>query len=200
MSTHRLSALSCALVLGACAHSSASTDAASPGSAQETSAMTSTTSVSPRLDAERSLSGLLALIRSLRSVRDIDADRLQRTFGVPFDAEADVLGFGERLTGDWSSSFEFDPADGGRFEFAFLPEPAGSYPSMSEICRIDFDRFAAELQAMGFRRETYRGEHNRVIHDRFERDGLIVTVHTRGEADDPPAKITHACVLRVLLN
>ena len=162
--------------------------------------MTSTTSASPRLDAEQSLLRLLELIRGSRSIDGITADRLQQTFGVTFDAEAGVLGFGERLTRDWGSSFEFDPADGGRFEFAFMPEPAGSYPPMGEICRLDFDRFAAELQAMGFRRETYRGEHNRVIHDRFERAGLTVTVYTRGEADEPPAKITHACVLRVLVN
>mgnify|MGYP003472085268 FL=1 len=162
--------------------------------------MTSTTSASPRLDAEQSLLRLLELIRGSRSIDGITADRLQQTFGVTFDAEAGVLGFGERLTRDWGSSFEFDPADGGRFEFAFMPEPAGSYPPMGEICRLDFDRFAAELQAMGFRRETYRGEHNRVIHDRFERAGLTVTVYTRGEADEPPAKTTHACVLRGLVN
>ena len=62
------------------------------------------------------------------------------------------------------------------------------------------DRFAAELQTMGFSRETYRAEHNRVIHDLFQREGLTVTVYTRGEADTPPEKITHACVQMVLIN
>ena len=49
-------------------------------------------------------------------------------------------------------------------------------------------------------RETYRAEHNRVIHDLFQREGLTVTVYTRGEADNPPEKITHACVQMVLIN
>ena len=31
-------------------------------------------------------------------------------------------------------------------------------------------------------------------------EGLTVTVYTRGEADSPPEKITHACVQMVLIN
>ena len=120
---------------------------------------------SPRLDAEQSLQRLLDLIRDSRTIRDITAERLQQTFGVAFGSDAGRLGFGERLTGDWWSSFEFDPAntDGPRFEFSFRPDPPGTYPPLSDICKVDFDRFAAELQTMGFKRETYRGEHNRVI-------------------------------------
>ena len=157
---------------------------------------------SPRLDAERSLLRLLDLIRDSRTIRDITAERLQQIFGVAFASDDGRLGFGERLTGDWWSSFEFDPAstDGPRFEFSFRPDPPGTYPPLSDICKVDFDRFAAELQTMGFKRDTYRGEHNRVIHDLFQREGLTVTVHTRGEADNPPGKITHACVRMVLIH
>ena len=163
---------------------------------------TASQALSPRLDAEQSLLRLLDLIRESRTIRDITAERLQQTFGVAFASDAGRLGFGERLTGDWWSSFEFDPANtyGPRFEFTFRPDPPGTYPPLGDICKVDFDRFAAELQTMGFKRETYRGEHNRVIHDLFQREGLTVTVHTRGEADDPPEKITHACVLMVLIN
>lgn len=158
--------------------------------------------LAPQLDAERSLLRLLDLIRDSRTIDDMDADRLRTTFGVAFAADAGRLGFGERLTGDWWSSFEFDPADtsGPRFEFGFRPDPPGTYPPLGDLCRIDFDRFAAELAEMGFLRETRRGEHGRVIHDLFQREGLTVTVYTRGEADDPPEKITHACVLRVLID
>lgn len=163
---------------------------------------TASQAFSPRLDAEQSLLRLLDLIRDSRTIRDITAERLQQTFGVAFAADSGRLGFGERLTGDWWSSFEFDPANayGPRFEFAFRPDPPGTYPPLSDICRIDFDRFAAELTKLGFSRDTHRGEHNRVIHDLFQREGLAVTVRTRGEADDPPEKITHACVLMVLIN
>jgi hypothetical protein len=206
MSAHRLSALFLALGLAACAHSPASTRSASPGSTQETPAMTSTATASqtysPRLDAEQSLLRLLELIRGSKTVQDITAERLQRTFGVEFTVDSGRSGFGERLNRDWWSSLELDPTHpyGARFEFSFRPDPPGTYPPLTEICKIDFDRFAAELQTMGFSRETYRAEHNRVIHDLFQREGLSVTVYTRGEADSPPEKITHDCVQMVLIN
>ena len=112
------------------------------------------------------------------------------------------LGFGERITRDWWTAMELDPAsaNGPRFEFSFRPDDPAAYPSASAICAFDFDRFAAALTAAGFRRETYRGEHGRVIHDTFERDALTVTVQTRGENDDSPDKIAHACVKTVLVD
>jgi hypothetical protein len=178
----------------------------SPGSIKETPTMTSTATASqaysPRLDAEQSLLRLLELIRGSKTVQDITTQRLQDTFGVPFTVDSGRSGFGERLTRDWWSSIELDPTHpyGARVEFSFRPDQAGTYPPFTGICQIDFDRFAAELQKMGFSRETYRAEHNRVIHDLFQREGLTVTVYTRGEADTPPEKITHACVQMVLIN
>lgn len=167
-----------------------------------TSTATASQTFSPRLDAGQSLLRLLELIRGSKTIADITPARLQSTFGVDFTVESGRPGFGERLTGDWWSSFELDPdnAYGARFEFSFRPNQAGSYPPFTGICQIDFDRFSDELKAMGFSRETYRAEHNRVIHDLFQRDGLTVTVYTRGEADSPPEKITHACVQMVLIN
>ena len=211
MSVHRLSALLIASLLiasglTACAHAPSPASAASASSAKEIFNMTSTAAASqvfaPRLDAEQSLLRLLELIRDSKTVQDITAERLQRTFDVAFAAASGRLGFGERLTRDWWSSLELDPAHpyGARFEFSFRPDPPGTYPPLSDICGINFDRFAAELQTMGFSRETYRAEHNRVIHDLFQRPGLTVTVYTRGEADSPPEKITHACVQMVLIN
>lgn len=163
---------------------------------------TASQAFSPRLDAEQSLLRLLELIRGSKTVQDITPERLQQVFGVDFAVASGRSGYGERLTRDWWSSFELDPAHpyGARFEFSFRPDPPGTYPPLTAICSIDFDRFAAELQAMGFSRETYRAEHNRVIHDLFQREGLTVTVYTRGEADSPPEKITHACVQMVLIN
>jgi hypothetical protein len=206
MSAHRLPALFAALGLAACAHSPSPDSPASPGSTKETSAMTSTATASqafsPRLDAEQSLLRLLELIRGSKTIADITPERLHATFGVDFTVDSGRSGFGERLTREWWSSLELDPSNpyGARFEFSFRPDQAGTYPPFSDICQVDFDRFAAELQKMGFSRETYRAEHNRVIHDLFQRDGLTVTVYTRGEADSPPEKITHACVQMVLVN
>ncbi len=205
MSAHRFSPLIVALGLAGCAHPSPDRTAA-PGSTQEIHVMTSTAAASqgfsPRVDAEQSLLRLLDLIRDSKTVQDITTDRLQTTFGVPFTLESGRSGFGERLTADWWSSIEFDPTHprGPRVEFSFRPDQPSAYPPFTAICGIDFDRFAAELQAMGFSRETYRAEHNRIIHDLFQREGLAVTVYTRGEADSPPEKIAHACVRMVLIN
>lgn len=154
---------------------------------------------SPRLDAEHALLRLLDLIRDSKSVEDIAPERLQKTFDLPFAEHSGRLGFAEQLSRDWWSSYEWDPtrAYGKQFEFAFRPAQPDAYPTATDICAVDFERFAAELQAMGFARETYRGEHNRVIHERFERPGLTVTVYTRGESDASPEKIAHACVQMV---
>lgn len=155
--------------------------------------------VSPQLDAEHALQKLLDLLRGAHRIEDIDGAALQRAFGVAFASHDGRLGFGEQITADWWTSIELDPKPpyGPRFEFAFRPADPNAYPSASDLCALDFDRFAADLVAAGFQRETYRGEHNRVIHDTFTRDALKVTVETRGENDDSPEKIAHACVKTV---
>lgn len=161
-----------------------------------TSASAAGQTFAPRLDAEQALLRLLDLIRDSRTVADITAERLQRVFDLPFTESGGRFGFAEQLSRDWWSSYELDPtrAYGAQFEFAFRPAQPEAYPAATDICALDFQRFAAELQKQGFTRDTYRAEHNRVIHDRFAREGLTVTVYTRGESDETPEKITHACV------
>lgn len=156
-------------------------------------------SFSPRLDAEQSLLRLLDLIRDSRTIADVTPERLQATFGVPFAESSGRFGFAEQLSRDWWSSYELNPQRrlGAQFEFAFRPSRPGEYPAATAICAVDFERFAAELQKQGFSRETYRAEHNRVIHERFERPDLAVTVYTRGESDATPEKIIHSCVQMV---
>jgi hypothetical protein len=195
MSVFRLPLVFAALGLTACAHAPPS-----PRVVKETSVMTSTSaaeqSFSPRLDAEQSLLRVLDLIRDSKTIQDITTERLRATFDVPFVESAGRFGFAEQLARDWWSSYEWDPtrAYGAQFEFAFRPSQPDAYPAATAVCAVDFERFAAELQKQGFRRETYRAEHNRVIHERFERPGLTVTVYTRGESDASPEKIAHACV------
>lgn len=156
---------------------------------------------SPRLDAEHALRRLLDLIRSSRTVGDITAVRLREVFGVAFAEASGRHGFGERLDRDWSSSFEWAPGGtyGPQFELAFRPHRPDADPAASAICALDYKAFAAELEAMGFRHETYRAEHNRIIHEQFERPGMTVQVYTRGEAEAPPEKTAHACVQMVLI-
>jgi hypothetical protein len=127
---------------------------------------------------------------------------VRRAFEVEFVSDEGRLGFGERLNRDWWSSIELDPdgAYGPSLELAFRPDRSGTFPPASAICGFDYARLAAELAAMGFEHETCYGEHGRIVHESFERAGLSLTVHTRGEADESPAKIAHACVLRVIVN
>jgi hypothetical protein len=203
MPIRRLPVVVAALGLAACAPSAPSSRSTQPRSALESPAMTSTAtasqSYSPRLDAEQSLSRLLDLIEDSKTIEDIDVERLRSVFGVAFDEDAGRFGFAEQLSDDWWTSYEWDPEreNGPQFEFAFRPSQAGAYPAATDVCALDFARFAAELQKRGFNRETYRAEHNRVIHDRFEREGLTVTVYTRGESDASPEQIAHACVQMV---
>ncbi len=156
---------------------------------------------SPRLDAEQSLRRLLNLVRDSRTVGDITAARLREVFGVAFTEASGRHGFGERVARDWWTSFEWVPdgAYGPQFEFAFRPDPPDANPAASAICALDYKAFAAELEAMGFRHETYRAEHGRIIHEQFDRPGMTVQVHARGEADAPPEKTAHACVQMVLV-
>lgn len=193
-----------AAALVACAHSPSASDlSASDLSAPEPVPMTTSSAdaYSPKLDAEQSLRRLLALIRGSRTIADINAGTLRQVFGVAFTEASGRLGFAERLDRDWWSSFESVPgsASGPHFEFSFRPDQPNANPAASAICKLDYTTFAAELEGMGFRHETYRGEHGRILHEEFQRDGMIVQVHTRGEAEAQPDKVAHACVQMVLI-
>lgn len=207
MSVPRVSPLALLVfALTACAHVPSPGDPSSRDrSAKENASMTTTATAAeafaPQLDAEQSLRRLLDLIRGSRSVQDISAERLREVFGVTFAEASGRHGFAERLDRDWWSSFELDPngAYGPRFEFAFRPDPSNANPAASAICALDYKAFAVELEAMGFRHETHRAEHNRILHEQFERPGMTVQVYTRGEAEAPPEKTAHACVEMVLI-
>lgn len=164
--------------------------------------MTSAPIDPPVLSAEDLLRRLLDLLRDCHESTDLTGPRVRRAFGVPFESDEGRLGYGERLCREWWSSLELDPdgAYGPTFELAFRPDCAGTHPPATTICTMDYAAFAAELKAMGFEHETTFGEHGRVVHENFDRDGLSVIVDVRGEADEPPAKITHICVMRVIVS
>jgi hypothetical protein len=186
--------------LAACAHaSSAGVRCARQNAPMKNRAAES---FAPRLDAEQSLRRLLDLIRDSRRVGEITAERLREVFGVASTESSGRHGFAERLDRDWSWSFELDPnsAYGPRFEFAFRPDPPNATPAATAICAMGYKAFAAELEAMGFRHDSYRAEHNRIIHEQFERPGMTVQVYTRGEAEAPHQRVAHACVQMVLVN
>lgn len=190
-----------ALALSACAHTSTSKQRP-PDFAKEPNAMTASTSAPasmPKLDAEQVLTRLLALIRESDRVEQFTPERLSSAFGVTFSVfEPGYWGFGAQLSPDWSYGFEMREkiAIGSRFSFSFNSKP-GSTPPIEDICRIDYPRFAAELEAMGFKREPYHGEHGRFINDWFERPGMRIAVYPEGEIAASGEKPPRVCVKEV---
>ena len=71
---------------------------------------------------------------------------------------------------------------------------------MTDICQIDFDRFTAELEEMGFTRQRYYGSHGGFMKDWFDRPGMRVEVYPRGERVWTPERDSgRACVQMVLI-
>ncbi|WP_115514504.1 MULTISPECIES: hypothetical protein [Xanthomonas] len=194
-----LYALLATFALGACAHTAATP---APATVTETSAMNSSgpTTVPPnKPTAEGLLGQLLSLIKDSQTISDFTPQRLNSTMGqvVQFvkGDEGRYRAFG-RLTKDWSYGFGVDETklDGRWFEFRFDRNVAGASPPMSEICRLDFDRFTQQLEQMGFARERNIVEDGRWMSDFFTRPGMRVEVFPRGEAAEPQALVAHKCV------
>lgn len=114
---------------------------------------------------------------------------------------ADRYGFGEQITADWSYGFGVDKSSpaGEHFRFDFNPISPGASPDMTDICELDFERFSAELESMGFIKTPSYGEHGRLMYYTFNRmkDGvneMTVQVHLRGEGNDSTEEVRHDCV------
>ena len=179
--------------------------------ARQTSATTSSANgpthhgakpIRPKLNAEQVLLRLLELIRGGKSVKEFTPDYLTKVMGVGFATYGrDHFGFGEQLTPDWSYGMEVQDivAEEGRprLDFSFDSAP-GTYPPMTDICKVDFGRFTAELETMGFARHPYYAEHGRHINDYFDRPNMNIEVYPDGESDKSTAK-PHLCVKMVLI-
>ncbi len=168
------------------------------GTGQDSAAIT------PKISAEQMLLRLLELIRSSKSAADFTPEHLEETMGVPIEYARDGsgrYGFGEAVTAEWNHGFEADlePRAGARFNFSFDSAP-GTYPPMTDICQVDFDKFTAALEEMGFTRQRYYGEHGRFIKDWFDNANMRVEVYPRGERVWTPEKDSgRACVQMVLI-
>jgi hypothetical protein len=201
------------LALGACAHTPAHR-LSDQNSAHETSTMTTPASsgiaeqggapLRPRLTAEQALTRLLELIHSSRHLDDFTPERLREVMGTEItyaEDGADRYGFGEQITADWSYGFGVDKSapTGPHFLFDFNPVPPGTSPDMTDICQLDFEKFSAELESMGFIKTPSYGEHGRLMHYTFNRmkDGInemTIQVHLRGRASDSAVEVRHDCV------
>ena len=165
------------------------------------SATSSLASASPRLSAEQVLDRLLSTVDGLENSRDLTVAKLRENFGVEFAERSGRHAFAEPLTSEWWSTIEWDPTDpfGPQLSVTFAPSDPNANPSMAAICQMDVERFASALIGSGFQRETYRAEHNRIIHEQFVRGALNVLVYPRGESDGSSEVAAHACIERVFV-
>ncbi|MEA9659275.1 hypothetical protein [Xanthomonas campestris] len=198
-----LYALLATLALGACAHTAATP---APATVTETSAMSSPADHVPAdpskggpRTAQEALERVLELIRTSASIESFTPDHVSRAMGQSVQHRDDGSGrFGASgvLTRNWNYGFGVNKTEvkGARFEFLFLPNPPEASPSMSDICQIDFEAFAAHLEKMGFPRQRNLVEDGRWMSDIFQRPGMRVELFPRGEADKPLARTTHQCV------
>lgn len=186
------------------------TNPATPGNAGQ-----NTAPIQPRLAAEQVLTKLLGLIRNSKSIKDFTPEYLSKMMGVEFVTYSPGdHQYGEQVTPDWWYTMQMDESvttqNISRFEFRFSSE-LGTSPDMTDICQIDFENFASELESMGFTREPYydsappappgeeRLPHGRLLYWSFYRPELGIQVYPRGEANEPHEKISHNCVQMVLI-
>lgn len=147
--------------------------------------------------AEQLLLRLLDLIRSTKSASELTVERVSAAMQQPaLTFGPGHFGYGGRLTPEWGFGLEIKKAGSAdaRLDFEFINAAAESDIAATDICTVDFERFASELTAAGFTRETVWGEHGRVSYYSFERQDMSIAVDTRGEASFPPEKVTHECV------
>lgn len=147
--------------------------------------------------AEQLLLRLLDLIKSTRSTSELTIERLSVAMQQPaLTFGPGHFGYGGRLTPEWGFGLEVKRAGSpdARLDFEFINATPESDMAATDICQVDFERFASELTAAGFTRETVWGEHGRVSYYGFDRPDMNITVDTRGEASVPPEKVSHQCV------
>lgn len=147
--------------------------------------------------AEFLLLRLIDLIKQSRSIQDLTPDRVSAVMQQPVTFfTPDRFGYRGPLTADWRFTLDVRTVNSvtERLDLDFIDRtPSRSAPA-TEICQIDFDRFASEMAKAGFSRTTINGEHGIVVYDRFDRPNLSIKVSTRGEAPEPLENAQHSCV------
>lgn len=208
---NRVSIALCMLAASACATPTP------PQPAREAQQVTAkTTSISPTLDAEQVLTQLLHVIRDSGTAREITAENLGTKMGVKFvTQEPGYHVFGEELTPEWAYGMELydnvTPIRNHRFLFRFNRD-LDATPDTASICKPDFDQFTAELEAMGFTRESHydsppqpppdapRLPHGSWMYDHFDRPGMHIEVHPQRANPSSPGRAGYDCIRMILIS
>jgi hypothetical protein len=145
---------------------------------------------------------VLRLAENVRGPDDIAPARIEQLTGIPVEFnpdDANEYGFGGQLTDAWAYNLVSLPEGDrkpSRIMFSFDDESRAN-ADMTPICALDFDDYAAALEAAGFRSKANRGPHDRVLYWDFSREDVSVQIYVRGESD---AKADHACVSKLIIN
>lgn len=153
--------------------------------------------------AEQLLLGVLDLIKTTHSTSELTVERLSAAMRQPAQTFAPGhFGYGGTLTPEWGYGLEVKKSGSARtrLDLDFIDTTSNQSAATTGICKIDFDRFASDLQAQGFVRKTVRGEHGRVAYEQFQRNGMSIIVDRTGETSTSPQEIAHACVRHVTVD
>lgn len=145
---------------------------------------------------------VLRLAENVRGPDDIAPARIEQLTGIAVQFNPDdahEYGFSGQLTDAWAYNLVSLPEGDrkpSRIMFSFDDESRAN-ADMTPICALDFDHYAAALEAAGFRSKANRGPHDRVLYWDFSREDVSVQIYVRGESD---AKADHACVSKLIIN
>lgn len=142
------------------------------------------------------LTGVAQLIMNAATMADITPDSVRQQLGLELTRDGREHATDAQLNPDWHYELAIDPQSigGPQFYFGFFPTDPDAEATMTSICEVDLEQFAALLEGSGFDRTPWVGEHGRRMGQYFQRGALRVTVSTQGEASTPPEKINHACI------
>lgn len=172
-------------------------------SASAPDALVSSTYQAPATEAftaEQLLLGVLELIKNLDKADQLTLGRLSEAMRQPARAFGPGhAGYGGRLTDHWSFALELKRAETkrARLDLDFIDTTPEQSSVATDICALDFIRFASALKAAGFMQTTIYGEHGRIAYEMFARQDLGVVVDTAGEASTTSILTAHRCVRHV---
>lgn len=163
--------------------------------AMETPRMNASTA---NVTAQQALHGMLELIRSTPSVAELTPEAMAKRLGMPIKRLSDDhFGYAQPLSDGWAFSIERQKVGtvGPRVDLIFSPV-GEDHPATTSICKPNFGHFTQELERMGFKRQSARGEHGRWTYDAFDRPGQHVDVYPLVAEG---AEASTACVHMVLV-
>jgi hypothetical protein len=146
---------------------------------------------------------VLKLVENIRGPDDIAPTRIEQLTGIKVEFnpdDANEYGFNGQLTDAWAYNLvslpESTDKKPSRIMFSFDDE-SRSNADMAPISALDFDDYAATLEAAGFRSKPAHGKHDRILYWDFARGDVSVQIYVRGEND---VKAEHICVSKLIIN